>query len=83
MAGAAGLCILPWALALLPFLLTGETAALTRTLQFMFLQSGSGGLAKQRGLLSALAFVGVLILGLNPGAESFALALGVVGPALA
>ena len=81
--GVAGLCILPWALALLPFLLNGETAALTRTLQFMFLQSGSGGLAQQRGLLSALAFVGVPIRGLNAGTESFALALGVVGPALA
>lgn len=81
--GVAGLCILPWALALLPFLLNGETTALTRTVEFMFLQSGSGGLAQQRGLLSALAFVGIPIRGLNAGTESFALALGVVGPALA
>lgn len=81
--GVAGLCVLPWALALFPFLLNGETAALTRTVQFMFLQSGSGGLAQQRGLLSALAFVGIPIRGLNAGTESFGLALGVVGPALA
>ena len=81
--GVAGLCILPWALALVPFLLNGETAALTRTVQFMFLQSGSGGLAQQRGLLPALAFVGIPIHGLNAGMVSFAPALGVVGQALA
>ena len=81
--GVAGLCIFPWALALVPFLLNGETAALTRTVQFMFLQSGSGGLAQQRGLLPALAFVGIPIHGLNAGMVSFAPALGVVGPALA
>ena len=81
--GVAGLCVLPWALSLLPFLLNGETAAFTRTVQFMFLQSGAGGLAQQRGLLSALAFIGIPIRGLNTEMVSFLPGLGLIGSGLA
>lgn len=62
---------LPWGLQLIPFATAGETEAFLRTIRYMFLQSGGGGLDYGLGSINAIASLGVPVVGLNSEGVSF------------
>ncbi len=72
------LVLVPWAIQLLPFVFWGRTEAVARMLNYMFLQSGGGGLG-HIGSLAIVKWIGLPVAKLTVESVQVPASWGIVG----